>query len=201
MFLTTKKNPFGNCPRTCQTHRNETKGNGNNATASLGSSPGVKGSPGRGKAGRTAFIPPILSSPSSPVLDLADEPTQDHNNAAVNLPFFLSIAGLFTFSGIVPEVSYLNPQDQFLLKTRTMKPTTHPPLSLGLRAPHIHQHLQARPSQQCVPCFPLSCSEGKFWDPQDQEGARKLSLSIHVSSDLARYSLEGPLHSPLSSKQ
>lgn len=50
---------------------------------------------------------------------LADEPTQDHNNAIVNFSFFLSIAGLFTISWIVRDVFYLSSQDWFLLKTHT----------------------------------------------------------------------------------
>lgn len=181
MLLTTEKKPFGNGTRTCQTRRNETKGNVNNAGASLGSLPGVEG-----RQDTLNSFCPILSSPFSLVLDLADEPTQDHNNAIVNFSFFLSIAGLFTISGTVREVSYLNPQDQSLLKARTMKHKTHPASlvnkagAAGAARSHRHPDKPVPPGGAC-PGSLLAPQKKSSVTREAKEGPGRCLLSTDMS--------------------
>lgn len=147
---------------------------------------------------------PILSSPFSPVLDLPGEPTQDHNNAIVSSSFSLSIAGLFTISGTVREVSYVNPQDQLLLNTRTMKHKTCPAslVSAAGAAGSTYGPAGTLTSPSLLAALVLAPSwllREKFCDPRGQGGARRQS-TIHVSLDLTRYSLWGPLPIPMISK-
>lgn len=164
VFLKTEEKPVGNCTQTCHTQNNIKQKETWTIPRSL---PGFitrcKVKTKTERRGHNWIHSPrffyLLLLYSSA---LADEPTQDHNNAIVNFSFFLSMAGLFTISWIVPTCFLVKPSRRVAASNaRTQRAEhTRPVVNAGVgrraAGPQGHASTWARPHALAAELVPAS---------------------------------------------